>query len=112
MDTTITLLLLLAGIAGGIINAVAGGATLITFPVMLAAGLPPVIANASNAVAIAPGHLLAAIADREKMPALDGYAEACSVNYVPIRRGRTKIHEAVSLVECLGVGLRVELVKT
>ena len=71
MDTTIILLLLLTGIAGGIINAIAGGATLITFPVMLAAGLSPVIANASNAVAIAPGHLLAAIADREKMPALD-----------------------------------------
>ncbi len=37
---------------------------------MLAAGLPPVIANASNAVAISPGHLLAAIADREKLPRL------------------------------------------
>lgn len=71
MDWLIGLVLIVAGIAGGIINALAGGATLITFPVMLAAGLPPVIANASNAVAIAPGHLLAAFADREKLPVFD-----------------------------------------
>lgn len=56
-----------AGVVGGIVNALAGGATLITFPVMLATGLPAVIANASNAVAIAPGHLLAAWADRDRL---------------------------------------------
>jgi uncharacterized membrane protein YfcA len=71
MDISIFFLLAAAGLVGGIINAIAGGATLITFPVMLMAGLPPVAANASNAVAILPGHLLAAIADREKMPPLD-----------------------------------------
>ncbi|MCC8979790.1 sulfite exporter TauE/SafE family protein [Bradyrhizobium acaciae] len=68
MDAQIGLLLLGAGVAGGIINALAGGATLVTFPAMLAAGLPPVIANASNAVAISPGHLIAALADRAKLP--------------------------------------------
>lgn len=73
--------LALAGIAGGIVNAIAGGATLITFPAMLYAGLPPIIANASNAVAILPGHLFAAIADRRRLPPLDG---------------RTKIFLAVS----------------
>lgn len=52
-------------------NALAGGATLLTFPVMIAAGLSPVIANASSAVAISPGHILAALSDRESMPALD-----------------------------------------
>lgn len=66
-----TLLLFSAGIVGGVVNAVAGGATLITFPVMLMSGLPPVLANATNAVAIAPGHWLAALADRDKMPPLD-----------------------------------------
>lgn len=71
MSVTIISLLFVAGIAAGIINAIAGGATLLTFPVMLAAGLPPVTANASNAVAVAPGHLLAALADREKLPAFD-----------------------------------------
>lgn len=71
MQTSTGALLFFSGLAGGVINAVAGGATLITFPAMLAAGLPPVAANASNAVAIAPGHLIAAIADREKLPAVD-----------------------------------------
>lgn len=42
-----------------------------TFPVMLMSGLPPVLANATNAVVIAPGHWLAALADRDKMPPLD-----------------------------------------
>ncbi|WP_076857986.1 sulfite exporter TauE/SafE family protein [Bradyrhizobium mercantei] len=68
MDIRTSLLLLVAGVAGGIINALAGGATLITFPAMLTAGLPAVIANASNAVAISPGHLIAALADRGKLP--------------------------------------------
>jgi uncharacterized membrane protein YfcA len=68
MDLNSIVILFIAGIAGGIINALAGGATLITFPAMLAAGLPPITANASNAVAISPGHLIAALADREKWP--------------------------------------------
>ncbi len=42
--------------AGGI-NSVAGGGTLITFPALIALGLPPVIANATNTVAIWPGTL-------------------------------------------------------
>lgn len=71
MDVSVVVLLVVAGFLGGVVNALAGGATLITFPAMLAAGLPPVVANASNAVAIAPGHLLAGLADREKIPASD-----------------------------------------
>jgi uncharacterized membrane protein YfcA len=69
MNSLTVATLFAAGIAGGIINALAGGATLITFPAMLSAGLAPVVANASNALAIAPGHLLAAIADCHKLPA-------------------------------------------
>jgi uncharacterized membrane protein YfcA len=68
MEPFTLLLLFCAGVAGGIVNALAGGATLITFPAMLAAGLPPLVANASNAVAVTPGHLVAAIADRGKLP--------------------------------------------
>ncbi|WP_316205062.1 sulfite exporter TauE/SafE family protein [Bradyrhizobium sp. SZCCHNS3004] len=66
--------LMVAGVAGGLINALAGGATLITFPAMLAAGLPAIAANASNAVAISPGHLIAALADRAKLPVLTSRA--------------------------------------
>jgi uncharacterized membrane protein YfcA len=71
MTPAIILLLFVSGVAGGVINALAGGATLLTFPAMLAAGLPPITANASNAVAIVPGHLLAVLADRGKVLPLD-----------------------------------------
>jgi uncharacterized membrane protein YfcA len=71
VDITTIALLAGAGLVGGVANAIAGGATLITFPAMLASGIPPVIANASNAVAVTPGHFIAAIADRERIPAFD-----------------------------------------
>jgi uncharacterized membrane protein YfcA len=69
MDAGTALMVAGAGVIGGIMNAIAGGATLVTFPAMLAAGLPPVIANASNTVAIVPGNLIAAWADRRLLPA-------------------------------------------
>ena len=68
MELWIILMLFGAGFLGGLANAIAGGATLITFPAMLASGLPPVIANASNALAVLPGALMAAWADRGKLP--------------------------------------------
>jgi hypothetical protein len=60
-----------AGLAGGIVTAVVGGASLITFPALLAAGLPPIIANASNAVALMPGNFVGGIADLERRPRWD-----------------------------------------
>ena len=72
MNLGMSVVLAAAGVAGGLINALAGGATLITFPAMLAAGLPAITANASNAVAISPGHLIATLADRQKLPPLTG----------------------------------------
>ena len=58
--------LLLAGaaFAAGIMNAVAGGGTFITFPALVFAGVPSVIANASNQVALLPGYLASAWAYR------------------------------------------------
>lgn len=47
----------LAAIAAGMINALAGGGTLITFPVLMALGLPAVSANVTNTVALCPGYL-------------------------------------------------------
>lgn len=52
----------LAAIAAGLINALAGGGTLITFPVLMAIGLPPVSANVTNTVALCPGYLGGTIA--------------------------------------------------
>jgi uncharacterized protein len=69
MDHLIYILLFLTGIVGGAINAVAGGATLFTFPAMILAGLPPIVANASSSVALTPGHLFAVVAERKHLPA-------------------------------------------
>jgi hypothetical protein len=47
----------LAALAAGLVNALAGGGTLISFPVLTAVGLPPVAANVTNTVALCPGFL-------------------------------------------------------
>jgi uncharacterized protein len=44
--------LLLAGLGGGLLGSVAGLASLVSYPVLLAVGLPPVTANVSNTVAL------------------------------------------------------------
>ena len=71
MDAQTGLLLFGAGLAGGVVTAMVGGASLITFPALLAGGLPAVIANASNTVALTPGNLVAALADAERRPRWD-----------------------------------------
>ncbi|MGW0227071.1 sulfite exporter TauE/SafE family protein [Actinopolymorpha singaporensis] len=50
----------LAGAAAGTINAIVGSGTLITFPTLIAFGIPPVTANVSNTVGLAPGSAAAA----------------------------------------------------
>jgi uncharacterized protein len=72
MDLLHIVLLIVAGIAGGIIAAVVGGAAIVTFPALLAAGLPPVTAMVANTTALTPSLLLAAIYDRSQLPPLDG----------------------------------------
>jgi uncharacterized protein len=47
--------ILLAGVGAGAINAVVGSGTLITFPVLLSVGIPPVVATISNAIGLVPG---------------------------------------------------------
>lgn len=55
-------LLALAAVAAGVVNAVAGGGTLLTFPALLASGVSPVAANATNTVALFPGQLASSFA--------------------------------------------------
>jgi uncharacterized membrane protein YfcA len=57
-------LLVVAAIAAGLVNAVAGGGTLISFPALLAVGLPAITANVTNTVALCPGYLGGAVAQR------------------------------------------------
>jgi uncharacterized protein len=58
---------LLAGIAAGTINTVVGSGTLITFPTLLALGVPPVTANVSNTVGLVPGSLSGAVGYRREL---------------------------------------------
>ena len=57
-------LIALAGFAAGAVNALAGGGTLISFPVLLAAGLPAIAANVTSTIALCPGYLGATLAQR------------------------------------------------
>jgi uncharacterized membrane protein YfcA len=57
----------LAGMAAGTINTVVGSGTLITFPTLLALGVPPVTANVSNNIGLVPGSLSGAIGYRREL---------------------------------------------
>ena len=71
MDLHSVALLFGTGILGGVMASMVGGASVITFPAMLAVGLNPVVATASNLVAVSPGNFLAALLDRSQLPPLN-----------------------------------------
>lgn len=56
-----------AGFVGGAVNAVAGGGTLVTFPALLAAGLPPVLANTTSSVGLVAGYAGGTVAYRREL---------------------------------------------
>jgi len=60
------LIIFATGILAGAINAVAGGGTLLTFPILLWLGRDPILANATNALALWPGSLAGAYALRKE----------------------------------------------
>jgi uncharacterized membrane protein YfcA len=62
--------LMVAGLVGGSLNAVAGGGSLITFPALIALGLPPVAANMTNSVALTPGYVASVMGSRTELAAV------------------------------------------
>lgn len=56
-----------AGVAAGGINAVVGSGSLITFPTMVALGIPPIVANVSNNIGLVPGSLTGALGYRAEL---------------------------------------------
>jgi len=56
--------LLVAGLAASVVNAIAGGGSLITFPTLVATGLAPVPANVTNSLAVSPGYVASVAASR------------------------------------------------
>jgi uncharacterized membrane protein YfcA len=57
MDFSHIVLLVVAGVAAGGVNAIAGGGSLISFPSLIATGLPSVTANVTNSVSVFPGYV-------------------------------------------------------
>lgn len=60
-----------AAFMAGIINSVAGGGSFLTFPSLVFAGVPAVIANASSTVALVPGSITAAVSYRQEIRLLN-----------------------------------------
>jgi uncharacterized protein len=56
-----------AGLASGTVNAVVGSGSLITFPTLLAFGIPPIVANVSNNVGQVPGNVSGAVGYRREL---------------------------------------------
>lgn len=61
------LLVLVAGVWAGTINTVVGSGTLVSFPVLLSIGLPPVTANVTNTVGLFPGAFVGAYGYRREL---------------------------------------------
>jgi hypothetical protein len=72
MDLTDAALLVAAGVAAGIVNGFAGGGSLITFPALIATGLPPVSANVTNSLSVVPGYAASAYGTRTDLAELVG----------------------------------------
>jgi uncharacterized membrane protein YfcA len=65
-----------AALAAGAVNAIAGGGSLLTFPALVATGLPTVTASVTNTVALLPGYLGATWAQRRE---LEGQGKRLSI---------------------------------
>ncbi len=59
-----------AAVGAGLVNAVAGGGTLVSFPILTAIGVPAIRANATNTVALCPGYIGGTYAQRDDLAGL------------------------------------------
>jgi uncharacterized membrane protein YfcA len=73
MDVATALGLAAAAAGGGALNAVAGGGSFLTFPALLAIGVPPVAANATSTLALWPGTLGSAWGYRSELRKVGGH---------------------------------------
>jgi uncharacterized protein len=57
----------MAGVWAGLINSMVGSGTLVTFPILLWLGVPPVSANVSNNIGLVPGAITAMLGTRDEL---------------------------------------------
>ena len=69
MDLSVETIVLLAtaGFLAGALNAAAGGGSLVSFPALIAVGYPPLTANVTNNIAVAPGYVTGATGYRREL---------------------------------------------
>lgn len=67
MTLEVAALIVLAGFLAGAINAAAGGGTLVTFPILIWLGVPPITANISSSVGLLSGYLGGSLAYRREL---------------------------------------------
>jgi uncharacterized membrane protein YfcA len=84
----------LAGLAAGFINALAGGGNLIAFPALMAIGIPPILANVTSTVAVTPAYVTGTVAQKA---GLDGQRGRVRL-LMPISIGGALIGAALLLV--------------
>lgn len=79
LSTSVTELALLAiiGLGAGIVNAIAGGGSLLVFPALLAAGFSPLAANVTNSVSQCPGYAGVALGSRRELRGQRGRVLSC-----------------------------------
>lgn len=63
------LLIVAAGVCAGAVNTAIGSGSLITYPALLVAGLPPVVANVTNTIGLTPGSVMGAASFRKELVA-------------------------------------------
>jgi uncharacterized membrane protein YfcA len=68
MEIHVVLMLFASGLAAGAIAVMVGGAAVVTYPALIAAGLSPQVAAIGNLTAIMPATMLAALSDRTQLP--------------------------------------------
>lgn len=79
MPVASLLLAALAGLVGGAINSIAGGGTLVTFPIIVALGLTPLTANTTNTMALWPGALGSLWGYRRQFAGVGGWVTSIGV---------------------------------
>ena len=68
-----------AAFLAGIVNSIAGGGTLLTFPALIAAGLSPIVANATSTVALLPAALSSMVAYRGELTGATRWASLFAI---------------------------------
>ena len=70
MDLSRALILLGAGALAGVMNSIAGGGTIVTFPSLIVSGLSSIVANATSTIALLPGTISSVFGYRRNIPSV------------------------------------------